>query len=114
MTLKKQYADIELLRLIYRGWVFQVDSQYLPMNGQPERIDTIGIIRDDKKVALYIKRENAGKRPIYEATGAVVSLDEARKRAASYMARNMQSAAQKRIGAQYSVCDQVLMKLRQA
>ena len=111
--LKKQYAEIELLRLIYRGLVFQIDSQVIHQNGQSQRIDTIGIIRDDGKVAIYTKQSKEGKRPMYYATGNFLDLEEAEKRATTYKERQFNRAIQQNFFKQ-SVCDNVLAKLSQA
>ena len=111
--LKKQYAEIELLRLIYRGLVFQIDSQVVQLNGQSQRIDTIGIIQEDGKVALYTKQSKEGKRPMYYATGSLLDIKEAEKRASAYKERQFNKAVQQNFFKQ-SVCDNVLAKLGQA
>lgn len=111
--LKKQYAEIELLRLIYRGLVFQIDSQIIRQNGQSQRIDTIGIIRDDGKVALYTKQSKEGKRPMYYATGNLLNLEEAETRASAYKERQFNRVLQQSFFKQ-SVFDNVLAKLSQA
>lgn len=111
--LKKQYAEIELLRLMYRGLVFQIDSQSVQFNGEKQRIDTIGIIRDDRKVALYTKQiKEDNKRPMYYATGNTLTLTEAEQRACAYQQRQLeQMPVHNSFG---NSLENVLLKLHQA